>query len=222
MTAKALIVMPWVLPEYTSVAVNSHRFAERGHRVMYVDNSVLNMGIMRSHNLAIDAILPDEWLVTLSAALIFGPPGGLDFIDHLTEHDDHGVIHADGTYGWHMIAFRPDVVAAMGRYDEWFSPYGFDDIDLSIRIHKLMPDLVWGGFPIDVHDRGMAHSLKLGGVVGPTTHRDYLVHKWNWQPGLDFDEYLDHPFGNTENHVNFWPTRNDAAWNQPAPNYWRS
>lgn len=221
MTANFLVVMPWMLPDYTAAAIRSHRLAEAG-RVMYVDNSSVNKGIMRSHNMAIDDIKPDEWLITLSAALVFGTPGGLDFIDLLTEHADHGVISAKDTFGWHMIAFRPDVVAAMGRYDEWFSPYGFDDIDLSIRIHKLMPGLIWGAYPIDVTDRGMAHSIKDAGVVAPTTHRDYLVHKWNWSPGLPFDAYIDHPFGNPDNHINFWPTRNDAHWDQPNPGWWRS
>ena len=213
-----LVVMPFVVPAWAQACLATCRFGEGGDfgRLLTVDNSVVNRGIMRSHNMGIDAREPDEWLIIMSAALRFGKPGGMDFIDHLVERADHGVISASGTYGWHLVAFRPDVVAKMGRWDENFTPYGYDDNDLSIRIHRLMPDLIWGGYPLDVQDMGMAHSIKIGGVYSDPKH---LLHywriKWGAPPGSEFDDYNEHPFGNPSNHINYWPDINGAGWDRP-------
>ena len=215
---KFLVVLPYMLQSYYDECAETMRFHEQG-RVMAIDNTVDNRGIMRSHNLAIDERHPDEWLIIMSAALRFGRPGGLDFIDHLHHHDDHGVISCSDTFGWHLVAFRPDVVEKMGRFDENFTPYGWDDIDLSIRIHKLMPDLIWGGWPCDLTDMGMAHSIKLAGLESPATPLlEYFNRKWLVPPGSEFDEYADHPFGNPDHHVNYWPSINGATWDGPLFN----
>ena len=217
---KYLVVLPFVVKEWADRCIGSSRLHEEG-RFMTVDNTVNNVGIMRAHNMALDAREPDEWLIILSAALEFGSrEGGLDFIDNLVEYgDDHGVISASGTFGWHMVGFRPDVVAKMGRWDENFTPYGYDDNDLSIRIHKLMPEIKWGGWPIMVKDHGMAHSLKIGGVQTQGSKRllRYWNRKWNAAPGSQFNEYQDNPFGMRSLHVNYWPAINGATWDGPAP-----
>jgi hypothetical protein len=217
---KYLVVLPYVVNEWADRCLSSSRLHEEG-RVLTVDNTVNNVGIMRAHNMALDMRAPDEWLIVLSAALEFGSrEGGLDFIDNLATHGDtHGVISASGTFGWHMVGFHPDVCATMGRWDENFTPYGYDDLDLSIRIHKLMPDLIWGGYPIMVKDHGMAHSLKVGGVETIGSHRllNYWHRKWGAAPGSEFDAYWDHPFNSVVHHLNYWPDINGARWDGPAP-----
>lgn len=123
-------VLPWVYKPYRDAFMETCRLD-----VFEVDNSRRNLGIMRSHNLGIDRMREDgtEWLVVMSAALRFGPAGGLDLIDHLDHMTGHGVVEAAEVYGWHLIAFRRDIFDAIGKWDPNFSPYGFDDIDLSVR-----------------------------------------------------------------------------------------
>lgn len=220
MSEPFLVVLPYVVNEYADRCLASMRFAEAG-RVMPIDNTVNNRGIMRSHNMALDERRPDEWLIICSAALEFGSrEGGLDFIDHLTTYGDtHGVISASGTFGWHLVAFRPDVCEKMGRWDENFTPYGYDDNDLSIRIHKAMPDLLWGGYPIMVKDHGMAHSLKVGGVQTIGSHRllNYWHRKWGAAPGSEYGDYYNRPFNSFAHDLNYWPDINGARWDGPAP-----
>jgi len=218
MDPKFLVVLPYVVQDWADACLETCRFGEEG-RLMTVDNTAVNKGIMRSHNLALDERQDDEWLIIMSAALRFGPAGGLDFIKHLTTYSDHGVISASGTFGWHLVAFRPDVVAQMGRWDENFTPYGYDDLDLSIRIHKLMPDLLWGGDPLDVQDMGMAHSIKIGNIVTQRSSKliSYWYQKWGAAPGSEFHQYMARPFGSRTWPVNYWPAYKGAEWNQKAP-----
>lgn len=208
--------MPFVLRGYAEQCLGTCRLWEGG-RMMAIDNVHRNRGIMRSHNMALDALQDEQWLIIMSAALRFGPEGGLDFIDQLVEHDDHGVISCEGTYGWHLVAFRRDVVEQMGRWDENFTPYGYDDLDLSVRIHQLMPNLLWGGYPCSVVDMGMAHSIKLAGVRVAVANLDYWHRKWGAAPGSLFEDYHTHPFTNISHHTNYWPPINDAEWNRPVP-----
>lgn len=216
-----LVVLPYAVKDWADDCIATMRLQEEG-RVLAIDNTVNNLGIMRSHNIALDRRHPDEWLIIMSAALRFGKHGGLDFIDNLVTWGDHGVISAAGTYGWHMVAFRPDVIAKMGRWDENFTPYGMDDIDLSIRIHKAMPDIKWGGYPLDCQDMGMAHSIKVGGVrtQDMTKMFNYWGRKWGVDPGAEFEQYYDKPFDNRFYDMNFWPGVNGASYDSPAPPSW--
>jgi len=215
---KYLVVLPFMVKDWADSCISSCRLQEEG-RVLTIDNTVTNRGIMRSHNLGLDERQPDEWFIIMSAAVRFGPAGGLDFIDNLVEHENHGVISCSDTYGWHLVAFRPDVVAKMGRWDENFTPYGYDDNDLSVRIHKMSPDLLWGGYPCDLEDRGMAHSIKVGGLQPQHGYRllNYWMRKWGALPGSQFDEYWNQPFNTRTNNINFWPHFNGADWNTKAP-----
>lgn len=221
MTPKYLVVLPALVKEYAQTCIASSKLQEHG-RFLLVDNSPpsINLGIMRSHSIASDIREPDEWLIILSAAIKFGTPGGLDFIEHLTTHADHGVVGARGPegfdiYGWHLMAFRPDVANAMGYWDPNFSPYGYCDIDLSIRIHKRWPDLIWGGYNIDAHDRGMAHSIKIGGLDSPANPLlEYWHRKWGAAPGSEFEEYWHHPFNDPANDLNYFPDYEGCIWNK--------
>lgn len=218
-----MVVLPYAVKDWAEQCIGTMRLQEEG-RVLLIDNTITNLGIMRSHNIALDLRHEDEWLIIMSAALRFGPQGGLDFIDNLVERADHGIISAAHTFGWHMVAFRPDVVAKMGRWDENFSPYGMDDLDLSVRIHKAMPDVMWGGYPVEAVDMGMAHSIKVGGVRTQEMSRlfDYWRNKWGAEPGSEFDAYNNKPFNNISHDVNYWPPFKDATWNAPAPAAWNA
>lgn len=218
------VVLPWcVAPIYEKCARSL-----KLDNVLTVDNSGKagrNLGIMRSHNLGIDYMreLDADWLVVMSAACRFGREGGRDFTGQLDEHTDAVVVYAEGVYGWHLIAFHRDTFEAIGRFDENFHPYGYDDCDLAIRVHKAFPSGRWAGVQCSVSDRaaGMAHSLKVGGVhVEAPPQLLYWEQKWGAPPGQDFPAYHDSPFGDPALPLGWWPSSPltwGAAWDQPAP-----
>ena len=185
---KYVVVLPFAYKPYKEEcqATMNPKFAENVH---FIDdtNPDNRIGIMRAHNRGIDRMrqLNADWLIILSAAIRFGKPGGIDFLDVLDKHPNHYVIHAaslnvkpgvqqkpegkdqvNEVKGWHLTAFKREVFDKVGRWDENFTPYGFDDNDLSIRIQKKCKGKKgWDTFPCDVHDMGMAHSINLGGVI---------------------------------------------------------
>lgn len=206
--------------------------------ILFIDNTdpETNFGIMRSHNMGIDFMRQRKanWLVVISAAVRFGKPGGMDFIKVLEDHQDHYVIHAatsnvkgglqqkeagkhqrNGVFGWHLTAFHKDVFDSIGRWDENFTPYGFDDVDLSIRIqHHFKGKPGWDTFPVDVTDTVMGHSINLAKVKSPSAPRiAYFAEKWGRHPGAyQLGEY-DRPFNNPKNSLAYWPPANGANWN---------
>lgn len=188
------------------------------------------IGIMKAHNMGIDFMKEKDadWLIIMSAAIRFGENGGLDFLKVIEKHADHHVIHGGSEnitgdkqadpkggghnkiFGWHLVAFRKDVFEKIGRWDENFSPYGFDDIDLSLRIRKGIPDVKWDTYPCDVTDTTMSHSINLAGVEAPSGPRiAYFVEKWGRHPGAWQWDGWEHPFNNPEHSLAYWP---------PAPN----
>lgn len=216
---KVAAVMPFIVPEYKDACLEHCKL----DNLLLVDNTVTNLGVMRSHNLGIDHMrdLDADWLVILSAAIRFAPDeGGRDFIRCLeSTHADAHVVNAVGVYGWHLMAFSRETIETVGRWDENFYPYGFDDNDLAIRIHKALPNAAWAGVTVAVTDTIMAHSLKLGGVVAPAGPLlDYFRDKWGHRPqGQPFEAFNDHPFGDPANDVGYWPSTRGAEWDQPAP-----
>jgi hypothetical protein len=115
-------------------------------------------------------------------------------------------------FGWHLTAFNKSVFESIGRWDENFSNYGFDDIDLSIRIRKGIPNVKWDTYPCDVTDTRMSHSIHFNAelVGSPSTPRImYFKRKWgrshsDWQA----DAY-DHPFNIDGAGLSYWPEPDD-------------
>lgn len=214
---KYTVVMPFMWRPFRDECLAGCRFAD----VFEVDNTVDNLGCTRSYNLGVDRMRADDadWLIVLSPAVRFGAKGGLDFIAELEARPTQAVVSAEGVYGWHLIAFARATIEAAGRWDENFHPCYYDDLDYSIRIHKALPDAVWGGVPVDVGDTIMAHSIKLAGLEIPNAKlMAYFEAKWGQPQGREFEEYFDHPFGNPANPVGFWPaTERGGVWNRPAP-----
>lgn len=137
---------------------------------------------MRSHNLGIDKMKEDDsdWLIVLSAAMRFGEPGGLDFIAELEKAPGDLVIEPSYIFGWHLIAFSRQVIEKVGRWDENFTPYGFDDLDYSWRIQKTFDITapLWRKVSVDVSDAGMAHSIHIGKVESDVNRlREYFKEK---------------------------------------------
>jgi hypothetical protein len=213
---KYVAVMPYVLEDFKAKCLAGCKLDP----LLLVDNTTNNLGIMRSHNLGVDLMREHDadWLVILSAAVRFGAEGGLDFISALDRREGHAVVNAEGLYGWHLMAFARDTIEAAGKWDENFFPYGFDDNDLAIRIHKAQPAAIWSGVRVDVSDTIMGHSLKLGGVRAPAPPLLlYFRQKWGDIPGPPFDAYHDTPWNDPTLPVGYWPEHNGGEWDRPAP-----
>lgn len=215
---KYTVVLPFAYKPYAVECINTMKFHE--DNLLLVDNTVNNMGIMKSHNLGIDKMFADDsdWLIIVSAAVRFGEPGGLDFVDQLAEHSEHHVIEAAGVFGWHLIAFHRRTIELAGKWDENFTPYGFDDIDYSLRIQKALrldnTKQLWEKVPVDVKDMGMGHSIKLAKVHAPASPLiDYFVRKWGRHPGAYQDRDFDFPFNDPRNSLQYWPqAANGSTW----------
>src|ERR1700728_642922 len=77
---KYVAVLPWVYKPFRDEFMKACKLD-----VFEVDNSAENLGIMRSHNLAIDKMIAEnaDLLIVMSAAIRFGEKGGLDFVEQL-------------------------------------------------------------------------------------------------------------------------------------------
>lgn len=227
-----VVVVPYAYQPYFDEFIKRVKIPREN--MLLIDNTNLdtNIGIMAAHNKGIDFMYQRraDWLIIMSAAIRFGEAGGLDFLDILEQHPDYHVIHGasanvaggmqanpDGgggvnkVYGWHLAAFNKTVFDGIGRWDENFTPYGFDDIDLSLRIRKYFKEATkWDTYPCDVTDTTMSHSINLAGVKSPPQEKMlYFMEKWGRHPGAWQWDGWDIPFNNSEYDLRFWP---------PAPN----
>lgn len=210
-------VMPFVHEPWAREAVAACQL----DHVLLVDNTKVNRGVMRSHNMGLAAFYERgcDWFIIMSAALRFGRPGGLDFLDILDRYGgEHSMISARETYGWHMVGFHRELLDAVGQWDAQLEPYGYDDVDFAIRAYKAAAELgrprirTWGAWPIEVDDAGMGHSLKIANVrIDNASLHAYLKRKWGRIHGGEWHEYWDRPFVDPKHPsgraLDWWPPK---------------
>jgi hypothetical protein len=180
-----------------------------------IDNTTVNKGIPASHNLGIAKMRSEgaDWLLTLSAAVRFGPNGGKDVEKVFIDNPDCYVIHFCNPdpevkiFGWHATAFHRTLFDNIGEYDSNMFPYNYDDIDLSLRIQKYYKGRPgWSVFPIDLFDTSMAHSIHLAGLeVDAQPQVDYMTKKWGRHPSAYQEPTYGHPFNDPSLPLSFWP-----------------
>lgn len=233
---KYVAVVPYTYQPYLDEFMATCKFPREN--MLLIDNSTAekNIGVMASHNAGIDFMRKQgaDWLIVISPAIRFGEKGGLDFLDVLREHPNYHVIHGasenveggkqadpkggghNKVFGWHLVAFNKTVFDAIGRWDQNFTPYGFDDIDMSLRIRKhFKEDTLWDTYPCDVTDTRMSHSLHfVPDVVGEASSAPriaYFVEKWGRHPGAYQWDGWEHPFNNPEHSLKYWPVAKDGG-----------
>lgn len=187
------------------------------------------IGIMKAHNMGIGLMktMGANWLIVMSASIRFGEQGGLDFIKLLEEHQDLHVINGAGrvtfegeeeqviAMGYHLTAFKREVFDGIGRWDENFTPYGFDDIDLMLRMKKYFGNqLRIDTFPVDMEHVSRSHSIQLAKVEAPSAPRiAYFVEKWGRHPGAWQWDGWAYPFNDPKNSIAYWPpAANGGKW----------
>jgi hypothetical protein len=206
---KYVVVLPYKVQEFRDACIQTCKL----ENIVEIDNTENNIGIMASHNLGIKKLYEDDadWLIIMSAAIRFGQSGGQDLIEYLSKTDVQ-VVEGYGLYGWHLMAFRRDIIDAVGGWDENFTPYGYDDLDYSIRIQKAFPHVRWEKIKFDVSDTIMGHSIKLGGVrSNDNILHQYFYNKWGHYPGsgATFEDCYDLPFNLPDVDIKYCPDKDD-------------
>lgn len=228
---KYVVVVPYTYRPYFNEFMATCKIPRENMLIIDNSESERNLGVMKSHNKGIDFMKEKgaDWLIVISPAIRFGKNGGLDFLEILEQHPDYHVIHGasenveggkqadpagggghNKVFGWHLVAFNKTVFEAIGRWDENFTPYGFDDIDLTLRIRKHFKDQTkWDTYPCDVTDTRMSHSLHfVPDVVGEAESQPrmwYFTQKWGRHPNAYQWDGWEHPFNNPEHSLAYWP-----------------
>lgn len=170
---------------------------------MVVDNTQHNRGVAASWNLGIDEVerTGADWLVIISAAIRFGPPGGYDFLEALDANPDALAVEAAQGIGWHLVAISRRTIETVGRFDENFWPAYYEDIDYGRRMWLAFNQEQWPRVHVDVSIAGVSHGVDLGGaVIDNELLQTYYRRKWGGDKG---EETLTAPFGS--HPINYWP-----------------
>lgn len=198
---KYTIVIPSIYQPYTDACASTIKLPKEN--ILIVDNTVNNKGVSASWNMGIDKMVADnsEWLIVLSAAMRFGEPGAQDFINALQQAPSM-VVECEMGHGWHLIAFRREVIEKVGRFDENFYPGYYEDIDYSYRIQLAKFEIPWTKVFCDVSNMGWSHGCMLGKVKvdGDKLFR-YLMAKWG---GVRNKYEYKNPFNNPDNSIKYW------------------
>jgi hypothetical protein len=228
---KYVVVVPYAYRPYFEEFKATLKIPEEN--CLFIDDTdpVGGIGIMAAHNRGIDFMLERgaDWLVVMSAGIRFGEAGGIDFIELLRQCGNLHVVNGAGRWfdegvgehrvqamGYHLTAFRREVFDTIGRWDENFSPYGFDDVDMMLRMKKGFGGALQADtFPVDMEHVSRSHSIQLGGVESPSAPRIlYFVEKWGRHPGAYQWDGWANPFNDPANSIKYWPqAKTGGRWN---------
>lgn len=227
---KYVVCVPYAYQPYFDEFKATLKIPEENCLFVNDTNPVGGIGIMRAHNMGIDFARQKDakWLIVMSASIRFGEAGGLDFIKAVEEHSELLVINGAGrvtfdgeaeqviAMGYHLTAFKTDIFTAIGRWDENFTPYGFDDIDLMLRMKKYFGNQYKvDSLPVDMEHISRSHSIQLAGVIAPSSPRiQYFTEKWGRHPGAWQWDGWAYPFNEPGNSLAYWPdASNGGKWN---------
>lgn len=211
-------VIPYAYQEYFDEFAKTCKI-----QYIAIDNTKENIGIMKSHNIGIRFMREQnaDWLIVMSASIRFGEKGGLDFIEELDKTDGL-LLHGKGLWksdpeqrvmalGWHLTAFHKSVFDAVGGWDENYSNYSLDDVDLTMRIQKHFgKDYKNRSVEVDMVHESTAHSVNLAHIkaCAYAPRHSYFMRKW----GKDSHEWQEEgymtPF-NLDKPLSYCPDEDD-------------
>lgn len=224
---KYVAVCPYAYQPYFDEFIKTVKIPRENLLTVNDTNPPGGLGIMKAHNMGIDFMKERgaDWLVVMSAGIRFGEKGGLDFIELLDEHKNLHVINGAGrvkfdgeeeqiiAMGYHLTAFKREVFDGIGRWDENFTPYGFDDIDLMLRMKKYFNGALKSDtFAVDMMHVSRSHSIQLAKVEAPADTRiAYFVEKWGRHPGAYQWDGWAYPFNDPKNSIAYWPQAKNGS-----------
>jgi len=166
-------------------------------KCLIVDNTKFNYGVSGAWNLGIDQVIKEniDWLVICSESMRFGPNGAEDIQRQLTGASKNTmIVEADNDIGWHLIAFRRQLLETLGYFEELFFPAYFEDNDYIYRYklaHKEHTHWKWQKVPIDANLLGIAQGiLHLTENIQFVDLKELYTLKWGGSPN---EVYL-HPY----------------------------
>jgi hypothetical protein len=177
-----------------------------------LDNTVENLGAAGSRNVGIKRLRDEgaEWLVDISPAARFGPPGGLDFLAFLDANPDAWVVQSASPVNWHCMGWHRRLFETVGDFDENFWPIYGEDGDIAYRYQvaaRSHPDARWTVVDTDAWITMYGHSHKLAGVrADQETLWAYYTQKWGGRSG---HERFAHPFDDPTLPLGFSPPPSD-------------
>lgn len=226
---KYVVVVPYAYQPYFNEFVATLKIPKEN--CLFVDDTTPpgGIGIMKAHNMGIDFMKERgaNYLIVMSAGIRFGEAGGLDFLEVIEQHPELLVINGAGrvtfegeeeqviAMGYHLTAFKREVFDAIGRWDENFSPYGFDDIDLMLRMKKYFgSEYKVDSIPVDMEHVSRSHSIQLAKVDAPSAPRiAYFVEKWGRHPGAWQWDGWAYPFNEPGHNLAYFPpAKNGGKW----------
>ncbi len=193
-----LLVIPSVKPSWSRQAISTLK-GDGGVKFEYlvVDNTKFNYGVSGSWNLGADRVIKEklDWLIICSESMRFGPNGAADIQRHLTEASENTmVVEADNGIGWHLIAFRRQLIETVGYFEELFFPAYFEDNDYSYRYnlaYKENPHWEWHKVPVDATLLGVAQGiLHIKENIQFVDLKELYTKKWGGSP----KEKFKHPY----------------------------
>ena len=172
-----------------------------------------------------------DWTIIISAAVRFGESGGLDLVEWMEQNPDAICVEAgryksspepnDG-FGWHLIAVHRRTFDDVGLFDENFWPGYVEDTDWCHRCRTFYKDrhvdavTWWPRVPVDGDLASKGHGVDKGGVrIQRHGQMEHYIAKWGGGPT---QELWEHPFGDPNNPVSYWP---EPAPRDTSPRVWR-
>jgi hypothetical protein len=166
----------------------AHEYGLRTYR----DPDGHNLGVARSWNVGAREVLERglDYLVILSASMLFGPKLHTTWVEQMERHPDADVIECDG-HSWHLIALHRRCFEAVGLYDPAFYPAYFESIDFGRRLRLVGMETGWPNCWVNAMSMGYAlHHEAIECPAPPLL--DYYRQKWGGDKG---EETFVLPFG---------------------------
>lgn len=151
----------------------------------YRDPDGHNLGVARSWNIGAREVVDRglDYLVILSASMLFGPELHCTWRWQLEQFWDENVIEAEG-HSWHAIAFHRRVFERIGYFCEGFWPGYVEALDFSYRMRQVGWEGGWRRVWFNALSQG--HALHLPYVECPWKPlNDLYVTRWGGEKGAE-------------------------------------
>lgn len=177
---------------------SAHRYGPATYR----DPDGHNLGVARSWNIGARRVLEGDYdyLVIVSAALLFGPILHTTLRQELDKHWGERVIEVTG-HSWHLIALHRTLFERIGLFDENFYPAYFEQIDWCYRLKLVGWEVDFVHVWVNVLSQGSAlHNHVVS--IPASSLLAYYAEKWGGAKG---EETWEKPWGSKP--LDYWPTR---------------